>query len=65
MPLNFGPLKQQLLGRLSRLPLIALWWKEPPPGWPPYDPYARKPAPRLPRPKSRSGAVALAEPDDE
>jgi hypothetical protein len=43
---------------------IGLWWSDPPPGWP-YDPYAWKPAPRKPRPKGRSSAVALAEPDDE
>lgn len=65
MRLNFGPLRQQLLGRLSRLPIIALWWKEPPPGWPPYDPYAGKPVPRPRRPKSRSGAVAVSEPEEE
>ena len=31
---------------------------------PPADPYARKPAPLKPRPKVRSGAVAVAEPDE-
>lgn len=30
-----------------------------------HDPYARTPVPRNPRPKSRSGAVAVAEPDDD
>ena len=30
-----------------------------------YDPFANKPAPLKPRPKTRSGAVAVAEPDDE
>ena len=34
-----------------------------PPGSP-RDPYAWKPAPVRPRPKSRSGAVAVAEPDE-
>ena len=31
---------------------------------PPADPYARKPATLVPRPKGRSGAVAVAEPDE-
>jgi len=31
-------------------------------GW--HDPFARRPAPLKPRPKTRSGAVALAEPDE-
>ena len=31
---------------------------------PPADPYARKPAPLVPRPKGRSGAVAVAEPEE-
>ena len=30
-----------------------------------YDPFARKPAPLKPRPKPLSGAVAVAEPDDD
>ena len=63
--MNFEPLKKQLLARLPRLPGIGLWWRDPPPGWPPYDPYARKPVPRRPAPKGRAGAVALAEPDEE
>ena len=61
MQLDFEPLKRQLLRAAAR---IGLWWKEPPPGWP-YDPYAWKPVPRRPPPKSRSGAVAVAEPDEE
>jgi len=28
------------------------------------DPYARRPVPRKPNPKPRSGAVAVAEPDE-
>jgi hypothetical protein len=35
-----------------------------PPGSP-HDPYAWKPAPVRPRPKGRSSAVAVAEPDDD
>jgi hypothetical protein len=31
---------------------------------PPADPYARKPAHLVPSPKGRSGAVAVAEPDE-
>ena len=31
---------------------------------PPGDPYAWKPAPLQPRPKGRSGTVAVAEPDE-
>lgn len=31
---------------------------------PPRDPYARKPAPVRSGPKNRSGAVAVAEPDE-
>jgi len=38
--------------------------RNPPPGSP-RDPYAWKPAPLKPRPRSRSGSVAVAEPDDE
>ena len=34
-----------------------------PPGSP-HDPFAWKPAPLKPRPKGRSGAVAVAEPDE-
>ena len=34
------------------------------PAGPPRDPYARRPVPLRPRPKSRSGAAAVAEPDD-
>jgi hypothetical protein len=30
-----------------------------------YDPFANKPAPLKPRPKTRSGSVAVAEPDDD
>jgi len=29
-----------------------------------HDPYAWRPVPRQPRPKGRSGAVAVAEPDE-
>jgi hypothetical protein len=29
------------------------------------DPYARRPVPHKPMPKGRSGAVAVAEPDDD
>ncbi|PYR22372.1 MAG: hypothetical protein DMF94_04925 [Acidobacteria bacterium] len=39
-------------------------WRSRPPGSP-RDPYAWKPAPLKPRPRDRSGAVAVAEPDDE
>jgi len=28
------------------------------------DPYARRPVPRKPQPKTRSGAVAVVEPDE-
>jgi hypothetical protein len=37
---------------------------EPPNPGSPADPYAWKPAPVRPRPKGRSGAVAVAEPDE-
>ena len=36
----------------------------PPPGSP-RDPYAWKPAPVRPRPRGRTSAVAVAEPDDD
>jgi hypothetical protein len=35
------------------------------PGGGTLDPYANRPAPVVPKPKSRSGAVAVAEPDDD
>jgi hypothetical protein len=35
------------------------------PGGGTLDPFANRPAPIKPRPKSRSGAVAVAEPDDD
>ena len=35
-----------------------------PPPSPPGDPYAWKPVPRTSPPRGRSGAVAVAEPDD-
>lgn len=43
---------------------FGLWRGRRPPGSP-RDPYARKPAPVKPRPATRRGSVALAEPDDE
>ena len=48
-------LKQYLPGGHRPIP--------PPPD--PYDPYARKLAPRKHGPSDRSAAVAVAEPDDE
>jgi hypothetical protein len=48
-------MKQYLPGRHPPVP--------PPPH--PYDPYARKTAPRKRGPYDRSAAVAVAEPDDE
>ena len=44
------------------LELLGFWRRRPPAS--PGDPYAWKPAPLKPRPRSRSGAVAVAEPDD-
>jgi hypothetical protein len=35
------------------------------PGGGTLDPFANRPAPVAPKPKSRSGAVAVAEPDDD
>jgi len=35
------------------------------PGGGTLDPFANRPAPVAPKPKGRSGAVAVAEPDDE
>src|SRR5262245_4479028 len=35
------------------------------PGGGTLDPFANRPAPVVPKPKSRSGAVAVAEPDDD
>ena len=35
------------------------------PGGGTLDPFANRPAPLSPRPKGKSGAVALAEPDDD
>ena len=47
----------------SLLRWLGLWRGPRPPGSR-HDPYAWKPAPLKPRPTSRSGAVALAEPED-
>jgi hypothetical protein len=35
------------------------------PGGGTLDPFANRPVPVVPKPKSRSGAVAVAEPDDD
>jgi hypothetical protein len=42
---------------------IGLWRNRPPGSS--RDPYAWKPAPVKPRPRDRSGSVAVAEPDDQ
>jgi hypothetical protein len=49
------------LRRLLRF--IGLWRGRYPPGAE-HDPFAWRPAPRTPKPKSRSGAVAVLEPDE-
>jgi hypothetical protein len=51
----------KLLKRLLRW--FSMWFG--PGGGTQYDPFANKLAPVKPRPKTRSGAVAVAEPDDE
>jgi len=49
---------------LKRLLLrLAFWRSDRPPGRR-HDPHAWRPVPRTPRPKGRSGAVAVAEPDE-
>ena len=42
---------------------LGLWRRGHAPGRD-HDPYAWRPVPRTPRPKGRSGAVAVAEPDE-
>lgn len=49
---------------ISRL-LAWLGFRRDRPRGPHADPYARKPAPLEPRRPSRSGAVAVAEPEEE
>jgi hypothetical protein len=45
------------------LAFFGLWSGHEPPGAE-HDPYERRPVPRKPAPKARSGAVAVAEPDE-
>jgi hypothetical protein len=52
---------RQILKRL--LTFLGLWRGHRPPAAG-RDPYAWRPVPRSPRPKGRTGAVALAEPDE-
>ena len=52
------PFFQRLIDMASRLR-----WRLPPAA--PQDPYASVVAPVKPRPNDRSGAVAVAEPDDD
>jgi len=53
-----------MLRALKRLlAFLGLWRGSQPPGAA-GDPYAWRPVPHRPRPKARSGAVALEEPDD-
>jgi hypothetical protein len=53
-----------MLRALERvLRFLHLWRGDLPPGHP-RDPYAWRPVPRRPPLKSRSGAVAVAEPDE-
>jgi len=53
-----------MLRALKRLlAFLRLWSGHPPPGAE-LDPYAWRPVPRKPRPKARSGAVAVVEPDE-
>ena len=47
-----------------RDPYAWLRFDRPRPPADPRDPYAWRPVPGRPRPKSRSGAVAVAEPDE-
>ena len=51
----------RLIKRL--LEFLGLWRGPQPPGAE-RDPYAWRPVPRRPKPKSRTGAVAVAEPDE-
>ena len=67
-PLFFPPSHSLYLVRMLRmlervLRFLGLWRGPLPPSHP-RDPYAWRPVPRRPQPKSRSGAVAVAEPDD-
>lgn len=53
-----------MLRALKRLlAFFGLWSGHQPPGAAP-DPYAWQPVPNKPKPKARSGAVAVAEPDE-
>ena len=53
-----------MLRALKRLlAFLGLWSGHQPPGAE-RDPYARRPVPRKPQPKARSGAVAVVEPDE-
>ena len=53
-----------MLRVLKRLfAIFGLWSERQPPGVE-RDPYARRPVPRKLHPKARSGAVAVAEPDE-
>ena len=45
------------------LSLLRSWFNKRPPDRA-EDPHAWRPVPRTPRPKTRSGAVAVAEPDE-
>lgn len=49
-----------LLKRVLRW--IGMWFG---PGGGTLDPFAHRPVPVAPKPKDRSGAVAVAEPDDD
>jgi hypothetical protein len=59
----FRSSEEKFRGLVKRaLEYFGLWRGQPPAS--PGDPYAWKPAPLKPRPHSRSGVVAVAEPDD-
>ena len=49
---------------LNHLLSLMRSWNEPSAPASPGDPYAWKPSPLKPRPHTRSGAVAVAEPDE-
>jgi hypothetical protein len=61
-------IRPEVAGMLRVMKQLLRWlglWRDPHLPGSPGDPYAWKPAPVRPRPKGRSTAVALAEPDDE
>ena len=54
-----------MLRALKRLLDLLGWRRRSQPPGSPRDPYAWKPIPHQPRPPGRTGAVAVAEPEDE